>query len=367
MKRFGLTIFAVLFLTACGDGFNSQTDEKSSVSQGTPNNPEAPDLKICSTLNFDGVRWSERFDTTDHNAFALALNISSSYEGHAGWENLTNNFDGQGLSMGLLNQTLGTGSLQPLLYYFRKDYPTSYRASLTGSQKSAMDSMLNAWAQAKGISLTAESVSPFNLVKVFTNDLPEDTKEFIGKATGDIDKYYAVKSEISIFGAAETASVNWALNNIYTSRSGTTFKSEWKSALKKIAGHPDYIGLQIEAAEYLHDRALSYVNRAGFTELRAYLMLFDIAVQNGSIRSYEFDEYFTWRNNNPNATEKAAQLKLADIRASNSNSQWQADVRSRKFTIVNGTGVVHGENRNLPQEYCYEPTMKYPLIVDNPN
>lgn len=34
-------------------------------------------------------------------------------------------------------------------------------------------------------------------------------------------------------------------------------------------------------------------------------------------------------------------------------TQYRQDVRSRKTTIMNGTGTVHGGFRDLPREYCY--------------
>ncbi len=363
-----LLIFFLLFTVGCAEGLQvSNLDSPTSGDLGEVKDPDVPDLKICSELNFEGVQWSARFDELDRNAFAIALNVSGSYEGQSGWSNLTNNFDGQGISMGLLNQTLGTGSLQPLLYLFKKDFPNSYSQVLTGTLKTQMDSMLNQWAQTKGIaSIDSKVISPLNLVKVFTDAAPEEKILIQNKLSEEVDKNYSAASEINVFGKAETDSVSWALRTVYTSSTGRTFKSEWKNALKAIAAHPDYISLQIEAAEYLHDRALRYSDRAGFTELRAYLMLFDIAVQNGSIRDSHFNTYFDWLSRNSGKTETEKLLQMVDIRAASSKPEYQDDVKRRKKTIVNGTGFVHGENRNLPQEYCYDPLIKYPNTIVKP-
>jgi hypothetical protein len=71
-------------------------------------------LTICSDLDFQGLQWPDTVPVAMRDPFAAGLNISGSFEGPDGWANLTDNFDGQGISMGLLNQNLGQGSLQPM-------------------------------------------------------------------------------------------------------------------------------------------------------------------------------------------------------------------------------------------------------------
>src|SRR5215510_3714778 len=57
-----------------------------------------------------------------------ALAITSTFEtGHAGsFFGLSGNFDGQGLSFGLVNWNIGTGSLQPLLRDFAREQPARW-------------------------------------------------------------------------------------------------------------------------------------------------------------------------------------------------------------------------------------------------
>lgn len=367
LTRLAAFILAIsIFNTGCGKGFPaSNTDSNQSLDDGaTPVEPlpplpePEPDLNICSELSFANVQWATRFDVADRDAFALSLNISGSYEGNSGWANLTNNFDGQGLSMGLLNQTLGTGSLEPLLYKFRQAYPKSYGQVLSSEQKLQMDEMLDTWGKAKGLNTQAV----FSLRSIQPIEILENAFVGIEDSTRDQNKFYAINADqmLQPRGAAETAAVKWALNNLYAD-GGTTFKATWRSALKALAAHPDYVTLQIEAAEYLHDRALAYQAKAGFTELRGYLMLFDIAVQNGTINSSQFNAYSVWRQANPSATQQEAMLKLIDIRAAASNPKYQDDVRRRKRTIVLGEGTVHGEFRQLAKEYCYVANMTYPV------
>lgn len=372
-SRVILFLVSAAFVSGCGK-FDKMENLSNSLKQPGVEDPNpVPDpnpepqkpLDICSKLDFENVTWSARFGRMDRNAFALALNISGSYEGHSGWSNLTNNFDGQGISMGLLNQTLGTGSLQPLLYKFRKSARQSYEAVVPSSLRADLNKMLDQWAKDKGIASNIAAITPLSFFAL--EQVGEKAERELAPAIGDVDKIYADHiSDFQVNGVAERNSVQWALANVYTSSTGRTFKSAWKSALKAITAHPDYISLQIEAAEHLHDRALRYSERLGFSELRAYLMLFDIAVQNGSLAQKHFDQYFAWVRSNPRASEQEAQLKLIDIRAASSKPQYQDDVKRRKRTIVLGTGKVHGANRNMPQEYCYDPLVAYPLETELP-
>src|ERR1035438_10073334 len=67
-------------------------------------------LSICSGLDFAPVIWPPQLPKYQVESLELVLNIAGSYEGVRGWANLTNSFDDQGLSLGLLNQNLGQGS-----------------------------------------------------------------------------------------------------------------------------------------------------------------------------------------------------------------------------------------------------------------
>jgi hypothetical protein len=120
------------------------------------------------------------------------------------------------------------------------------------------------------------------------------------------------------------------------------------------------VSLQIQAAEVIHRRALSYQDALGFYQLRGYLMLFDIGVQNGSISQSHFDKFWVWLKTNPKASLESQMNKMVDIRAASSLAQYRDDVISRKKTIVKGSGVVHETSRNLEKEYCYSGLKTYP-------
>jgi len=90
----------------------------------------------------------DSLSSDDRTALVLALNISGSFEGADGWANLSDDFDGQGVSMGLLNQNLGQGSLQPMLLRLRGEHPEVLRAALGPERSASLLYMLEKWRAA---------------------------------------------------------------------------------------------------------------------------------------------------------------------------------------------------------------------------
>lgn len=371
MGRIGL-LFFIITLVGCGPLHTKTIQEKSSsLEEVDPVRPDDPEqdpvddtvgdedpvdeeedpvqekpLEICSKLNFENVTWSPSLTFAERNALALALNISGSFEGSAGWSNLANNFDGQGMSFGLLNQTLGTGSLQPLMTRFSSENP-ALGQRIFGSLWSSLQSMLADWN--RGLNSTEFLLMPMVVQE----------KEFVG-AGPDRDKYYAMpQGGLFQMDTRNQRSVTWAVNTLYVNGNGSTFKSSWKNAIKAMGETPEYISLQVEAAERLHNRALNYHDRLNFDELRAYLFLFDIVVQNGGLRSSHINSYFNYLEDNPADSKTDNLLNLLEIRVLSSLPQWRDDVRRRKRTVILGTGTVHGASRNLPREYCYNSTQTF--------
>jgi len=319
----------------------------------------AENLEFCSALAYGGLIWPQSLTMADRRSFLLALNITGSFEGPHGWSTISDNFDNMGLSLGILNQNLGSGSLQPLLERFRKSFPEAYADLLSSSQRKSLDQMLNAWLQK-----TSKNANTQSKLSEEWDALPQRK---LSESSKPDNKYYSLSSstaELFVLDKSTQESVNWAIGNLYIrdSKKPNTdweFVPAWKQALKTLASHPGFVSLQIEAALRIHNKARTYQDRLGFTELRSYLMLFDVVVQNGSIDESVFANYVNWFKSNPRASQEAQMLKLVDLRAAQSLPQYRADVRTRKRTIVLGTGVVHRKNRDLPREYCYDGTLPY--------
>ncbi len=119
-----------------------------------------------------------------------------------------------------------------------------------------------------------------------------------------------------------------------------------------MAGSPAYRSIQVRKAEKLHNAALEMMDSLNFNQMNAYLFFFDIAVQNGGLSSSVRSAYKTWAAKNPQASEEARLKKILELRLGTVIKQYVSDVRARKTAIINGSGVVHGTNRQFEKEFC---------------
>lgn len=290
-------------------------------------------VNFCSKLDFSSMRVPVNATVSQINAWALALNISGSFEGNEGWKNITNNFDGQGMSLGLLNQPLGTGSLQPLLISMHQRAPQTLKAQFGINRYTSLISMLNAWS--------STVITPAIIDKlIYENNSP----------INDLDYGENIKIGIS---SANASSVSWAVANLYQDVNGRVFKPEWKREFQALATTHQYRTIQMEASYRLHEKTLQYMNLFGFKNLNSYLFNFDIVVQNGGYYEQNVRDFNNFIVSNPNASENQKLFALLQSRLVQVKNEYKEDVRLRKTALINGHGVVHGKNRNFRSEYCY--------------
>ncbi len=353
---------------------------------------------FCSQLSFSGVTWDQSLSLNSRRAFAIGLSISGGFEGGDGWANLTNNFDGTGMSAGLLNQTLGTGSLQPLLARMQSQHFSEFSASMTPAHYTSISSMLSSWEKSTSwtpsellqlnsqislsqienpaalnplsLAVNSESSASFvenvsknrepasldvnNALSGISNDLTLEQMSFQRmnpQSAITLQMFTPLEVGFTILSTATTNSISWATQNLY-SLTGA-FIPAWKTDMQTLLRKPSYVTIQINAALKYHLLAQKYMARVGYSDLRTYLLMFDIITQNGSISDARFAQ---WTNQiaAQKLTGEAARLKaLVEVRLLDTLSQWRADVRSRKYAIIDGTGPVHGKNLNLTKQYCY--------------
>ncbi|MDZ4675981.1 MAG: hypothetical protein SGI74_00595 [Oligoflexia bacterium] len=330
-----LILSGVFLVTSCGphESFSVKSllnEPDADTPPSTGNEGLTSALKICSKLSFSNVKWPSSLTASDRDALMLALNLSGSFEGSAGWGNITNNFDGTGLSLGLLNQTLGTGSLQPLLIEMRNNNYTKMESVFGSKRFQSVLDMLALWEKNK--ILTLEDFETSNRF-----DIGFDT--LIKAASRNSD------------------SINWAKANLY--QSNGRFIPEWSKELTALAKLPEYISIQIKATLPMHTRSLDYEKRIGVRELRAYLMMFDVTVQNGSIPSTDWADFATYLKASPKATATERLDKILELRLRHVRTEYVSDVKARKQAIINGRGIVHGTSRKLETEYCYSGSLSY--------
>ena len=300
---------------------------KAPIVQAAPQPP-----KVCSGLDFSGVSWPPGLSSEDRLALMLALNISGSYEGPDGWSNLTDNFDDQGVSMGLLNQNLGQGSLQPMLVRMRDEHYPVLQNIFSPAHLLSLLQMLGQWQPPPTPPPGAE-----------------------GKPNSTIDEPEGgVTAQIT---PAAAAGVAWAKKNLYLADG--SFEPGWKAELQALGAAPEFVSIQIAEALDLHQKALAYESQTGIRELRAYLMFFDVNVQNGGFHAVDLKEFAAWKRKNPKASTAQRLSKLLTLRLRHVRRRFVIDVNQRKQAIIYGKGRVHGELRNLPAQYCYDGTWAY--------
>lgn len=133
---------------------------------------------------------------------------------------------------------------------------------------------------------------------------------------------------------------------------------EWATALRSLALTEEMMLLQVEQSRVYYDAALVACKRFGLTRERGVALMFDIAVQNGNVdRSGSGPRMLADMAALPSSlTEEEREVErmriVARRRAEVASPQWRDDVLSRKMTIANGYGVVHGKRYEIEKEYA---------------
>jgi len=213
------------------------------------------------------------------------------------------NFDGQGISFGVLQWNIGQGSLQPLWVEMRDNHPAELKAAL-GSLYDAFSRML---------------------------DRPKDEQ------------------------------MRWALNiqSQVPDRPKTWRVADgWKNALQTLGITKEMIAIEVKQANDLYQAALGFCRDYQLTLERGAALMFDIRVQNGRvdvngsgplIRS-DFDQI------DPGLPaqdkEVARMVSIARRRAAVARAEFRDDVLQRKLTIAQGTGTVHNRAYDLAKDFA---------------
>jgi hypothetical protein len=208
---------------------------------------------------------------------------------------LCGDFDGQGISFGVLQWNLGQGSLQPLLKKMNLAHPDVVQS-------------------------------------IFGQNYPD----------------FKVMLE-----APKSAQLAWA----HSIQSVKHVPIEpWKGQLKTLGRQQLFQDIQVQFATRLFKDAIAQCSDFGLRSSRAVALMFDIMVQNGSISNQvkaqiktEFDRIDAGRSSDEAEVERLR--IIANRRASDAKAEWVEDVRARKLTIANGQGTVHGNYYHLKDQY----------------
>jgi hypothetical protein len=205
---------------------------------------------------------------------------------------LAGDFDGQGISFGALQWNLGQGTLQPLL--------------------------AEVFAQHEGLCRD-----------IFHEHF--DVVTALGESTRD---------EQIGFARSIQNRANFRLNE------------PWRGMLKQLGRTNQFQDVQAAHAAKIHSKALGMCRDYGLNTERGAALMFDICVQNGSISPVIKAQILADISALPDPSDQVGRMRIvATRRAAAAKAQFVNDVRTRKLTIAEGEGTVHGIHYNLEEQF----------------
>ena len=257
----------------------------------------------------DGATWAKMFPGEAQPSSPLAgkplldrcLALTGTFETSKyppdSYAGLTGDFDGMGISFGVCQWNIGQGTLQPLLEQMFEQH----------------------------------------------SEVAEDIFH---------EHFDTVKS-------LKTASLPEQLSFTRSIQRNGQLNEPWKGLLTTLGRTPEFQSVQASHASGFFDRAVAQCGQYGLTSERAVALLFDIITQNGSIgnviQAAILADFSQLKPNDPELEVLKMRI-VANRRAAAANPKFIDDVRTRKLTIANGAGVVHGLVYDL--EDMYDITLK---------
>jgi peptidoglycan hydrolase-like protein with peptidoglycan-binding domain len=232
----------------------------------------------------DDVSWLGVTHTSMPSLFRRCLALTAAFEGQ-GYTLAIGNFDGAGLTWGIVGFTLVTGDLAKVL------------------------KIINARA-------------PQIMTTAFGAQLPE---------------------LMNILDAKKADKVAWA-DKISTGPKKAGLRTDWRDAFEELGNQPVARAVQDEVAhdDYWRIAARDLATYGKMTELDAAIF-FDTAVQSGGVDdakgqaiTAELDAL------GPDAGHRERLLAIANGVTADVNPKYADDVRSRRIAIASGSGSVHG-------------------------
>lgn len=248
-----------------------------------------------------------------------ARDITRLYEGGG----IAGNFDGQGLSLGYLQWNIGSGTLQPLLKEMSYD-------------------------------------NDFNEIFSGRINYKDTNGNYVQKTMADVLR--------DVLTLPEDEQLRWA-KSINTG--SNKISQPWKSAFEQLVNNDKFISIEDKYAQKYFNKAHNIMDSIGVNSSRGFALAFDIAVQNGSLKSPAkllVEEAMAGKSNiltnpnDPNLSNNDKKIiidlnnRLQDVSdpgikklyyvaaavAINARDRYAKDVWDRKSTIVSGKGKVHG-------------------------
>ncbi|MFN0109458.1 MAG: D-alanyl-D-alanine carboxypeptidase family protein [Blastocatellia bacterium] len=253
-----------------------------------------------------------------------AVKITSTFEtGRAGgFGGLTGNFDGQGLSFGLLNFTVKAGSLIPLLQEFINKHPQRYAAAF------------------------GKDADRFKETVFATMPDPKNPRRRIRDV------------------ARQMQFVNGQMNAIPQKAKSNKIIEPWKTYFGRLENDSEFRKIQVKAVRRALDRARSWFKEFGFKTERGFVFMFDLVSSHGGAwlnapkfkgkRKALLQQMLAAKQAQlgGNALTESQKMEvIANMIADVSLPEWREKARVRKLWFVRGVGKVHGRLFDIRKDF----------------
>ena len=235
------------------------------------------------TAKVDALTWSALFGASIPTVQERSLQLTAAFEGH-GFTLAQGNFDGAGITWGIIGFTLKHGELGKIILRIFAEKPSLVQQAFGDNADELIDILK----------------SPKAVQMRFADAISQGTTK-------------------------------------------ATIKEPWRTGFRVFGEIADVQALQLELADKDYGRpASATADRFGLKSELGRALAFDIHVQNGSIKPSAEAEILETLQDTPISTEQERRVIIANAVADASTSH-KEDVRARKLTIATGTGKVHSE------------------------
>jgi hypothetical protein len=257
--------------------------------------------QLDSAGGVDDATWVKATGTAIPGIRDRSLQLTSTFESH-GFTLAQGNFDGAGITWGIIGFTLKHGELSKIV------------------------------------------------LDVFTRH-----PELVEQAFSDNTDVLLQKMQATL--AEQLA---WA-DSISLGTSKAKLAEPWLSSFRRFGEMPEVQAVQLAMADkdYFQPALVTAGQFALTTEL-GLALAFDIHVQDGGIKQSARDQIAEEREEHSINNERDLRIIIANAVADNASDAFREDVRSRKLTIATGAGSVHGltfllRNWGL-DEFAFQPS-----------
>lgn len=249
------------------------------------------DHQLPATGAVSDATWPALMNTPEPPIFERCLGLVASFEG-TGFTQVVGNFDGAGITWGIIGFTLKGGELGIVLSKVSQLYPAL-------------------------------------IARAFGQDA-ETILRIASSATSDAKK------------------IQWA-DSVSRGQNKYKVAEPWLTYFHDLGSFPEVQRIQIERARDVYwTIAKRDCADLGMGEELDFLLMYDVAVQNGGMRSKNRlqDAQAAFQRQNPR-TSKAKRAIVAQVVTDSITSQYKEDVRLRKTAIATGAGTVHSAKYDL--------------------